>query len=52
MDRILTFEYMQRRDVAFGPRFGLMIVPQRRQLRLPGGRDLGDFLVSGRACDT
>ncbi len=36
MDHILTFVYMQRRNLALGPRFGLVHGPQERLSWLPG----------------
>ena len=36
MDHMATFGYIQRKFLALGRRFGLLLLPQGRLLRLPG----------------
>ena len=46
-----SFPYTPAKILALGPRFGLVLGLERRLLWLSGGRDLGDFRVSGRPCE-
>ena len=48
---MFTLVHTPARYLALGPRFGVVLGPQRYLLRFPGFRDLVDFRGSGRAGD-